>query len=88
MAFSKEIVLMIGGTEFAFRVETSDYNKYINDLKPDNKITPSVNFIRATLMDKTRRPELDEICDQGLAVDIAGMLIEEFRPKLEIAVKK
>lgn len=85
---SKDIVLVIGGTEFAFRIETSDYNAYINDLKPDNKITPSVNFVRRTLVDKNRRSELDELCDQGLAVDIAGMLIEEFRPKLEIAVKK
>ena len=85
---TKDIVLTIGETDFTFRVETSDYNSYINDLKPDNKITPSVNFVRRTLADKTQRPALDELCEQGLAIDIAGMLVEEFRPKLEISVKK
>lgn len=85
---SKDIVLAIGGTDFAFRVETADYNAYINSLKPDDKVAPSVNFARRTLVDKAQRPALDELCEQGLAVDIAGALVEEFRPKLEIAVKK
>lgn len=83
----KEVILTIGGTDFAFRVTTVAYNAYINELKPDSKVTPSVDFVRKVLVDKKLRPELDALCDQGLAVDIAGKLVETFRPEVEIVVK-
>ena len=70
----KEVILTIGGTDFAFRVTTVAYNA-------------SIDFVRKALVDKKQRPELDALCDQGLAVDIAGKLVETFRPEVEIVVK-
>ena len=55
----KEVILTIGGTDFAFRVTTVAYNAYINELKPDSKVTPSIDFVRKALVDKKQRPELD-----------------------------
>lgn len=85
---TKTITLLVGDSEFPFCVTTADYNAYINAMTPDNKVTPSVNFVRQTLQDKEKRKELDELCDAGLAVDLAGQLLTAFRPEVEITVKK
>jgi len=84
----KQITLTIGTQEFGFEVSTQTYNQYVNEFKVDDKISPSVRFARRTLVDKKQLDALNELFDQGVAVDIAGALLEEFRPKLEIEVKK
>lgn len=84
----KNITLTIGGTEYPFRVTTTEYNAYINDITPDNKVSPSKNFIRRCLVEKKQMETIVDLCDQGLGIEIAGKLIEEFHPKLEIEVKK
>ncbi len=84
----KKITLAVGDTELPFNVTTADYNSFINEMKPDDKVAPATRLLRRTLTDKELRPKLDELCDCGLAVELAGKLMDEFRPKLEIEVKK
>lgn len=84
----KKITLKIAENELKFNVNTGIYNKYVNEIKPDDKVSPSLRFLRLALVDEKQRPTLDELCDQGLTVEIAGALVEEFKPKLEIEVKK
>ena len=83
----KNIILSIGGTDFNFAVDTASYNKYVNEIKPDDKVSPSIRFARRSLTDEKQRAALDDLCDQGLAVDVAGALVEAFRPAMEIEVK-
>lgn len=84
----KKITLTLGETDFCFEVTTATYNRYINEIKPDDKVSPSLRFVRIALVDKEQRDALDELCDSGLTVDIAGLLVTEFRPDIEIEVKK
>ena len=70
------------------KLDTEDYNRYINELKPDDKVAPSERLLRRTLVDKEQTPALNALFDQGLAVEMAGWLAQEFRPQVEILVKK
>lgn len=40
----KTIKLAVNGTELAFDVTTELYNKYINEMCPNNKVAPAHNF--------------------------------------------
>ena len=82
------ITLVIGGEEFAFGVTIEHYNLFVNRMTLDSKVAPAVNLCRDTLVDREQLPKLNALLDRGLALDIAGKLIEEFRPKVEIEVKK
>lgn len=84
----KEIILAVGETDYKFKLDTEDYNRYINELKPDDKVAPSERLLRRTLVDKEQTPALNALFDQGLAVEMAGWLAQEFRPQVEILVKK
>ncbi len=82
------IELEIDGQELAFEVDADRYHRYLNELTPDNKIRPSHNFcMRCVVQDD--RDALRKLLEKpGAALQIAGTLIEEFAPVLEIAVKK
>lgn len=85
----KQITLTAGENDLKFNITTTDYNNFVNEFKPDDKVAPSTRLLRRTLVDKEKQRELlDELCDAGLAVELAAALIQEFKPKLEIEVKK
>ena len=48
----------------------------------------SINLVRGCLVNKEQKDALNDLIDRGYALDIAGRLLEEFRPELEIEVKK
>jgi len=83
----KKIIVSAGAEELEFTVGTGDYTRYQNEMTPTEKVTPSVNFLRRTLSDKTQRPALDALCERGLALELAGTVVQEFRGDIEIAVK-
>ena len=87
MEKGKKIVVTVGEAELTFTVSLQDYNDYVNAIKPDDKVAPSLNFLRRTV-DPEQKELLKSFTDQGLHVELAGTLIQEFRPALEIAVKK
>lgn len=84
----KKITLRIGETDFGFNVTTDDFNRYINEVKPDDKVLPSKRFLRRALIDKEQQEELDGLIDRGHALNMTGKLIEEFQGEIEIEVKK
>ena len=53
-----------------------------------DKVVPAENFLRRTLADKAQKPLLDELCNAGLTLELAGSVIQEFRPQVTITVKK
>lgn len=83
----KKITVAVGAEELEFKVGTGDYTRYQNEMTPTEKVTPSVNFLRRTLTDKAQRPALDALCERGLALELAGTIVQEFRGDIEIAVK-
>ncbi len=85
----KKITLTVGKDELVFKVETENYNRFINETKPDDKVLPAKRFLRRSLADKKAQGELlDELFDKGVHLEMVGKLLEEFQGDLEIEVKK
>jgi hypothetical protein len=85
----KTIVLTIAGTEFSFNMSTNDYNSYLNEIMPDNKVAPAHNLVMRTI-ESTQKEDLKTVFETspGAAMQIVGLLNQEFAPSIEISVKK
>ncbi|MEA4863377.1 MAG: putative phage tail assembly chaperone [Victivallaceae bacterium] len=84
---AKKIVLEVGEAELHFTVSLDDYNRFVNETMPADKISPSLRFLRRCV-DPKDAAALKTFTDQGLTMDIVSALVEEFRPRLEIMAKK
>lgn len=83
------ITLTVGGVELSFAPTEVEYNDYMNDLMPDNKVAPAHNFLFNTVTEETKEA-LRKITDKnkGAAVQITSAVMAEYAPQLEIKVKK
>ncbi|WP_274025597.1 putative phage tail assembly chaperone [Vibrio parahaemolyticus] len=83
------ITLAVGGVELSFAPTEVEYNDYMNDLMPDNKVAPAHNFLFNTVTEETKEA-LRKITDKnkGAAVQITSAVMAEYAPQLEIKVKK
>jgi len=82
----KKIELTIGDDILHFTVGLAAYNNCLNAMTESNKVAPSFNFAMSTVHPDDKET-LTKWLDQGLATDIAGHLMTEFRPKVQITVK-
>jgi hypothetical protein len=85
----KQITLMIAAVAIGFTMTTDDYNSYLNEIMPDNKVAPAHNLLMRTV-DAEHKEELRGILDTspGAALQIASLLNQEFAPSIAISVKK
>jgi arginine repressor len=85
----KTIILTIAGTAFSFNMSTNDYNSYLNEIMPDNKVAPSHNLVMRAV-ESTQKEDLKTVLDTspGASLQIASLLNQEFAPSIEISVKK
>lgn len=84
----KDITLIVNGQELTFSVDTASYNRYVNELLPTNKVAPAENFLRRTITAE-HKDALKAVLDMpGSAVQLAGSLVTDFMPDLEIEVGK
>ena len=88
-ADKKSIVVVVGATELEFNPTEVEYNDYMNELMPDNKVNPAHNFLFNCVTDETK-DELRTITESnpGAAVQITAIVLAEYAPQLEIKVKK
>lgn len=88
MSERREITLQIGETDFTFAVTPADVTKYFNTVTQNNKVAPSHNLLTTTVKQEqlaTLRPML---ANPVLAMKVAGALLEEYAPDIEVTVKK
>lgn len=82
----KGITVTVNETELHFTVTLADYNKYLNELTPNNKVAPARNFLMRTV-DAQCKEALREMVDlPGVGVQVAAALIEEYMPDVNITV--
>ena len=84
----KTIKLAVNGTELAFDVTTELYNKYINEMMPNNKVAPAHNFAMRCVADGSREDLKSRLELPGASIQIAGALVEAFMPDLSIEMGK
>lgn len=84
----QEITLIINGEEITFIVTLEDYNRYVNSLSADNKVSPSHNFCMSVVSNESR-PALQQIINNpGFAIQIGQKVVDEYQPELNMMVKK
>lgn len=84
----------IGAHELTFDAGTADFNSYINEQMPNNKVAPAFNFLSRTVIkaDKENFKKLlvddDNLPKGALVMQVAGVLAEASGADVEISVKK
>lgn len=88
MTPSREITLEVGTKEFSFTLSPQDVTKYFNAMTANNKVAPSFNLLSSTVL-PAQKADLRLLLENPVTtMQIAGALLEEYAPDVEIIVKK
>jgi hypothetical protein len=88
------ITVSVGEEELQFAVGHDDFNRFINEQMPNDKVGPAFNLLSRTVTDGSRdafkRIALtDDQKPKGLIVlQIAGVITQELGGDVAVAVKK
>lgn len=85
---SKIIVVTMGDKELTFNVTLDDWNRCVNALQPDNKVSPMHNFLINTANDDATKQSVNQAYQEALTSELFGVVSSEFKPKVSITVKK
>lgn len=84
----ESITLTISGVDVVFEPNDVAYNSFINEMAMDNKVTPSVEYVRA-IVSRESKDALNGILKKpGAAIQIAAAVNKQYAPELDIVVKK
>lgn len=82
----KKITVTIGTDEIDFSVSSAAHKNFLNSVKESNKVAPVVRFLQDTVAPESKET-LDKYIDWYF-IDIAGVVLQELKPEIEITVKK
>ena len=88
MTDRREITLEVGDKEFTFTVTPQDATKYFNSLTQTSKVAPANNLLMNTVKQEERATLKALLGNPVLVMQLAGALLEEYAPDVEIIVKK
>ena len=83
-----EITLEVAGQDFEFAMDAALMTKYINGLTPANKVAPAHNLLMSSVNQEQKATLKPLLANPMTAIQIAGALIEEYSPTVEVTVKK
>ena len=85
---SRDITLEVGTKEFTFTLTPQDVTKYFNTMTANNKVAPSSNLLSRTVLSEQKADLRELLANPVMTMQIAGALLEEYAPDVEIIVKK
>ncbi|QLG94905.1 putative phage tail assembly chaperone [Pseudomonas yamanorum] len=88
MTDKRDITLEVGDKEFTFELTPQDVTKYFNGLNQNNKVAPANNLLVSTVKQEERATLKSLLGNPVLVMQLAGALLEEYGPDVEITVKK
>ena len=88
MTERREITLEIGENEFTFTLTPQDVTTYFNGLTANNKVAPANNLLVNTVDQQERATLKPLLVNPVMVMQLAGALLEEYGPDVEIIVKK
>lgn len=88
MTDKREITLEVGDKEFTFTLTPQDVTKYFNSLTQNSKVAPANNLLVNTVDQKDRATLKSLLGNPVMVMQLAGALVEEYGPDVEIIVKK
>jgi hypothetical protein len=88
MSEPRDITLELGDKEFTFTLTPQDVTKYFNAMTQNNKVAPANNLLTTTVKQEQRATLKPMLGNPVLVMKLAGALMEEYSPDVEITVKK
>ena len=88
MSESRDITLEVGDKEFTFTLTPQDVTKYFNSLTQNNKVAPANNLLVNTIKQEERASLKALLGNPVMVMQLAGALVEEYGPDVEVIVKK
>jgi len=88
MSEHRDITLELGDKEFTFTLTPQDVTKYFNAMTQNNKVAPANNLLTTTVKQEQRATLKPMLGNPVLVMKLAGALMEEYSPDVEITVKK
>ncbi|NBA97971.1 putative phage tail assembly chaperone [Pseudomonas sp. R5(2019)] len=88
MTERSEITLEVGEQEFNFTLTPQDVTKYFNSMTASNKVSPSHNLLVNTVAQDERTALKEALKNPVMTMQLAGALMEEYAPNVEVLVKK
>ncbi|RON20588.1 hypothetical protein BK660_16165 [Pseudomonas brassicacearum] len=88
MSETRDITLEVGDKEFTFTLSPQDVTKYFNALTQNNKVAPANNLLVNTVKQEERASLKALLGNPVMVMTLAGTLVEEYGPDVEVIVKK
>ena len=88
MTDTRDITLEVGDKEFTFALTPQDVTKYFNGLTANNKVSPANNLLVNTVDQQERATLKPLLVNPVMVMQLAGTLLEEYGPDVEVTVKK
>ncbi|MNJ19124.1 hypothetical protein D3C77_134430 [compost metagenome] len=88
MTERREITLELGEQEFTFTLTPADVTKYFNSMNQNNKVAPANNLLVNTVHQEQRATLKSHLGNPVMVMQLAGALMEEYAPNIEVIVKK
>ena len=88
MSDRRDITLQIGEQDFTFSLAPQDVTKYFNAVTPNNKVAPSNNLLTTTVLPTHLDGLRPLLRNPVLTMQLAGTLLDEYAPDVEVVVKK
>jgi hypothetical protein len=88
MSETRDITLEVGDKEFTFTLTPQDVTKYFNSLTQNNKVAPANNLLVNTVKQEERATLKALLGNPVMVMQLAGTLVEEYGPDVEVIVKK
>jgi hypothetical protein len=88
MSETRDITLEVGDKEFTFTLTPQDVTKYFNSLTQNNKVAPANNLLVNTVKQEERATLKTLLGNPVMVMQLAGALVEEYGPDVEVIVKK
>jgi lysophospholipase L1-like esterase len=87
------VTITIGGNDLRFDVSTANFNQYINEQTPQNKVSPAYNFLQRTVVkdDKDSFKQVvmrNKVPNGALVMQLASVISQAFGADVEITIKK
>ena len=84
----RDITLEIGTLELTFHLTPQDVTKYFNTTTQANKVAPAHNLLMSTVKPEGKDDLKSLLENPVTTMTIAGALLEEYSPDIDIIVKK
>ncbi|WP_395598128.1 putative phage tail assembly chaperone [Pseudomonas sp. A1437] len=85
---NRDITMEIGDRDFTFHLTPQDVTKYFNSTTNNNKVAPANNLLVSTVKQEERASLKPLLVNPMTVMELAGALLEEYSPDIDIIVKK